>query len=147
MTPSPNNTVIFPGTGAVIIDKNGDHWEISAGLMMLIDGLRAAYSANVARAAYVNHVVWHENTSSQWYSWNGTNWIAGSDPLPATPPPPSTIEQQILAAVQQNAAAIAALRTDLDAFEAQVIKILTQPRIAFAAPTFTKQPAPTKPGP
>src|SRR5277367_2428658 len=82
MPASPNDTVVMAGSGGVIDDPSGHKWTISPEFTVLEDGLEAAYTANVAEIAEVNGVIWHENTSSQWYSWNGVNWIPGANPLP-----------------------------------------------------------------
>ena len=51
--------------------------------------MAAAFSADVAEIAYVSKTVWQENTSNQWYSWTGSAWSAGNDPLPTPTPTPT----------------------------------------------------------
>jgi hypothetical protein len=87
-TPSPNDTVVLAGSTATITDASGNTWTI---VNHIVDenGNPAGYTANVAEIAYVAGVVWHENTSSQWYSWTGSGWKAGTDPLPSSDPAPT----------------------------------------------------------
>ena len=81
-TASPNDTVVRAGSTGAITDAAGNRWTISSTNAVLENGKAAAYSANVAEIAYVSKTVWQENTSNQWYSWTGSGWNAGTDPLP-----------------------------------------------------------------
>jgi Cellulase (glycosyl hydrolase family 5)/Ca-dependent carbohydrate-binding module xylan-binding len=90
-TPSPNDTVIKAGSGSSITDANGNVWTITSSNTVDENGSAAGYTANVTEMAYVNGNVWHENTSGNWYEWNGSGgWNTGSDPLP-TPSPNDTV--------------------------------------------------------
>ena len=80
--PSPNDTVVLAGSGGSITDAAGNVWTITSNNAVDENGAPANFTANVAEIAYVNTVVWHENTSSQWYQWNGSGWTAGANPLP-----------------------------------------------------------------
>ena len=67
MSASPNDTIVRAGSTGAITDAAGNLWTISSTNAVLENGKAAAYTANVAEIAYVNKVVWQENTSSQWY--------------------------------------------------------------------------------
>ena len=89
-TASPNDTVVQAGSTGAITDAASNRWTISSSNAVLENGKAAAFSANVAEIAYVSKTVWQENTCNQWYSWTGSGWSAGNDPLsnPAQPRPP-----------------------------------------------------------
>ena len=88
-TASPNDTVVHAGSTGAITDAASNHWTISSGNAVLENGQAAAFSANVAEIAYVSKTVWQENTNNQWYSWTGSGWSAGNDPLPVATPTPT----------------------------------------------------------
>jgi beta-glucanase (GH16 family) len=92
-TPTPNDTVVLAGSPGGITDSAGNRWTISTADTVLDNGSAAGFTANVAEIAYVNGTLWHENTADHWYSWTGSGWNAGNDPLPAqtsTPAPTPT---------------------------------------------------------
>ncbi len=89
-TGSPNDTVVRAGSTGAITDAAGNRWTISSTNAVLENGKAAAYSANVTEIAYVSKTVWQENTSNQWYSWTGSGWNAGNDPLPVPTPNPNS---------------------------------------------------------
>jgi hypothetical protein len=87
-SPSPNDSVVLAGATGSLTDASGNTWTIVAGVVDE-NGAAAGYSANVAEIAYVNATIWQENTSSSWWSWNGTAWSGPgttTSPLPAAPP-------------------------------------------------------------
>lgn len=86
----PQASPISPST---IVDAQGNVWGVSAtkcaapfaaGLVsqVTLNGKPDATTCAVIALAYVNNVVWQENSASNWYSWSGTAWVAGSSPLP-----------------------------------------------------------------
>ena len=83
-TPSANDTFILAGSASTITDAAGNHWTISATGAVMENAKTAGFTANVAEIAYVNGTLWHENTAGSWYSWAGSGWNPGSDPLPAS---------------------------------------------------------------
>src|SRR5580704_10918261 len=87
--PSPNGSIVTAGNNTAITDAAGNRWTISSSNAVLENGKAAAFSANVAEIAYVSNTVWQENTSNQWYSWTGSGWSAGNDPLPVATPTPT----------------------------------------------------------
>lgn len=115
--PSPNGTVLKIGQPGVIIDSFGNQWWISAQGAVLVNGLKANYSANVVAIAYVSATVWQENSSSQWYFWNGSNWIAGANPLPD---PTLSLLQQLLSEVMAMSVTTTQLTTDVAALTTAV---------------------------
>jgi hypothetical protein len=95
-TTSPDNTVILATqASASIVDANHNVWTIANGVVME-NGKSAGYSAGVTELAWEKGVVWQENASNLWWSWNGNGWDGGAgiatSPVPnsggTTPPPP-----------------------------------------------------------
>lgn len=91
-TESPNNTAILAGSIAAITDALGNKWTITSGKQLGFNGAAVASTANVAEIAYVNHVVWQENTSLNWFSMGislgAVVVVSGpttASPLPAAP--------------------------------------------------------------
>jgi hypothetical protein len=88
-TPSPNGTVILINVAGSIIDSVGNVWTIvTTGLgQVALNTKTDTTTSSVKEMAYVNGVVWHENLSNQWYSWNGS-WSGGGtvSPLPNISP-------------------------------------------------------------
>jgi hypothetical protein len=98
-TPSPNNTVILINGGGSITDSVGNIWTIATtgGGQVALNGVTDTTTANVKEMAYVNGVVWHENISNQWYSYNA-GWSGGGtvSPLPDISPSNSFILANVL---------------------------------------------------
>jgi peptidoglycan hydrolase-like protein with peptidoglycan-binding domain len=59
------------------IDTNGNRWTITGGVVYE-DGFKAGYSANVILLLYYNGLIYQENSSNQWFSWNGASWVSVS---------------------------------------------------------------------
>lgn len=72
--------IVMAGSGGSITDGNGDVWTIDPGNngQVFRNGVlpNAQFSANVAEIAMVANVIYHKNTSNQWYLWNGSAWQA-----------------------------------------------------------------------
>jgi hypothetical protein len=83
---SPNGTTIPAATQ--IIDGDGNVWTVAGGVVFE-NGASSGVSGNVTLLLYDNDTLYAENTGGTWYSWNGSAWIAGSDPR-ATPSPNGT---------------------------------------------------------
>ena len=64
---SASGTIYTPGTYYPLYDADGNSWTISGGQVVL-DGSVDPTTANVTRLAYVNGVIWQENTDADWYS-------------------------------------------------------------------------------
>jgi hypothetical protein len=69
-TPSPNDTLITPGTGS-IIDSSGDVFKVTSGGTVDMNGKPLGYSANVIAGALVNGHFWQENSSYLWWEYTG----------------------------------------------------------------------------
>jgi hypothetical protein len=71
---SPNDTLIGPGQS--ITDAAGNVWTITASRQVAVNGQVDPTTAGVTHLAYVNGLVWHENTSNLWWSKGspGASW-------------------------------------------------------------------------
>lgn len=74
-------------TAASITDSQGAVWTVSSGVV-LKNGTNAGFSASVILLLYYNGVIYQENSSNQWFSWQGTAWstILPGDPRGGTAP-------------------------------------------------------------
>lgn len=70
------------------IDNAGNKWWVSGGKVYENCNL-AGFSANVIALVKVNNVIYQENTSNNWWNWNGTTWVQTADPIPSTSPTPT----------------------------------------------------------
>lgn len=52
---------------------------VASGLQITRNGTLTT-SSNVAELLYWNHAVYHRNTSSTWFTWNGTAWVSTLGP-------------------------------------------------------------------
>lgn len=68
---SPNNTTVTT-VGPTITDASNNVFSISSGALVVINGTPDPTTANVIELAYVNHVLWQENTAGNWYNYLGT---------------------------------------------------------------------------
>jgi hypothetical protein len=92
---SANDTVVTAGSTAAITDASGNVWTITSGGQVAVNGTADTTTSYVIELAYVNGVIWQENTGDLWWSkssptaaWGPTLGTATS-PLPAAPPPPT----------------------------------------------------------
>ena len=90
LPPSPDDTVVTTTAGK-IIDAGGRAWTLTAGKQVAVDGVTDTNTANVVELAWEKGVVWHENTSSQWYARTGNGWGAATttSPVPTATPTPT----------------------------------------------------------
>jgi hypothetical protein len=86
---SPSGTRIEAGTD-LLVDSELHVWTLPADGYASEDGARAGGGYNVIAILYYNGVIYAENTSNEWFSWNGASWtrIAGD---------PSTINKSVSA--------------------------------------------------
>jgi cellulase (glycosyl hydrolase family 5) len=70
---SPSGTTIPPGSQ--ITDSAGNVWTVSGGVVYE-NGSTAGYSASVSQLLYYNGVIYQENSSGGWWSWNGSTWVS-----------------------------------------------------------------------
>jgi hypothetical protein len=85
--PSPDDSVLgAPRAGSLsaITDQSGNTWTIANG-QVVVDGAADATTANVIQLAYVNGLIWQENSQGLWWSkatpadeWSGGDGIAKS---------------------------------------------------------------------
>lgn len=67
-------------TGQSFVDNAAAVWTIVGGVAKKA-GVTAGTNSSVAEIALVGSTVWYENTSLAWFSWSGTAWVAGVNPL------------------------------------------------------------------
>jgi hypothetical protein len=77
------NAVSISGTripsATRIVDSSGNTWTVSGGVVHE-NGALAGYSASVTKLLYDNGTIYQENSAAGWWSWNGSTWVATSDP-------------------------------------------------------------------
>jgi mannan endo-1,4-beta-mannosidase len=68
-----------------IIDSAHNVWTLTSGVAYK-GGATAGFSANVARLLYVGGSVYQQNNTCLWWSWNGSTWVASSNPAASITP-------------------------------------------------------------
>ena len=81
-----SGTMIPPATQ--IIDDSKNVWTVTSGVIYK-NGKTAGYSADVIVLLYQNGVIYQENSSKLWWSWNGTTWVSTIDPITTSAPTPT----------------------------------------------------------
>nr|WP_294527671.1 cellulase family glycosylhydrolase [uncultured Rhodopila sp.] len=79
---SPNDTMVLAGSTAAITDASGNKWTITSTGQVAVNGVADTTTANVTELAYVNKVIWQENTAKLW--WGETSPTAGWAPSAGT---------------------------------------------------------------
>ncbi|MFM0340775.1 hypothetical protein [Paraburkholderia fungorum] len=64
---------------ASITDSTGAVWTLSGGVVYQ-NGAKAGNNYNVKLALWYAGSIYHENTSGQFYQWNGSTWLSCIDP-------------------------------------------------------------------
>ncbi len=107
--PSPNDTVVLPGSAAAIVDTSGNKWTITAGGQVAINGKADTTTANVVELAYVGGKIWQQNSARLW--WGETSPTAGWSPNAgtATSPLPAPVATASLSGTVVLAGSSAAL--------------------------------------
>jgi hypothetical protein len=72
-------TLAATSSKAQIIDSSGNVWTVVGGVIYE-NGKEAGTSTKVTLLLYDNNSLYEENSADSWYSWNGSSWIASSDP-------------------------------------------------------------------
>ncbi len=72
-TPSANGTSIGVGSN-ILVDSKGNAWTLPSTEYASVNGARADGNYNTVLVLYFNSVIYCENTSGDWYSWNGSSW-------------------------------------------------------------------------
>ena len=112
-TSSPDHTMILAGSSTAILDAGSNKWTITAGGQVAVNGVADPTTSNVVELAYVNKVVWQENTSGLWYSKTTPTspWSASTatSPLPspitiASGTPSTTVSQSQVSVVATSGA-------------------------------------------
>jgi hypothetical protein len=81
---SASGTRIGAGTN-LVVDAGKHVWTLTTNGYAYKDGERAGSNYNTITVLHYNNVIYCENTSDEWYSWNGSTWIkASGDPTVAT---------------------------------------------------------------
>ena len=87
MTESANLTSLTPNC---IIDSTGALWGLvasgSKGYQVTHNGNIQTSTSNVVFLLYDNHLVYQQNTIGSWYVYQGTSWVATTDPRIAPAP-------------------------------------------------------------
>ena len=79
LTPSASGTTIPPAPQ--IVDGGGSIWTVVDGVIYQ-NGSLAGYSNQVIELLLLNGVIYQENSSLNWWSWNGSGWTAVGNPIP-----------------------------------------------------------------
>ena len=93
-TQSANDATVTT-VGPAIVDASGNSYTITSNGQVAFNRRPIYYTANVVELAYVNGVVWQENSAGNWYSFskNGTGEASGptkTSPLPVSSTPAPT---------------------------------------------------------
>ena len=59
----------------VLVDSDNRVWTLPTTEYAYLDGSRADGNYNTISLLYYNNIIYCENTSDEWYSWNGSGWI------------------------------------------------------------------------
>ncbi|MFL5281022.1 MAG: family 16 glycosylhydrolase [Rhodopila sp.] len=88
-----NDTTVTTPSGT-IVDSKHNMWSLKSsttkGIQVVENGIVDQRTKNVQELVYVNHNLYYENISDNWFELINNNWTAISDPLLATPFLPST---------------------------------------------------------
>lgn len=84
---SVSGTTIPPATS--LNDSSGAVWQVKSGVVYRA-GTKAGFTMNVTLLLWYAGKVYQENTDGNWWVWQNSNWVASSDPRPATSTPAST---------------------------------------------------------
>src|ERR1700738_936780 len=74
---SASGTTMPPA--ASITDSTGAVWTLSGGVVYQ-NGAIAGNNYNVTLALWYKGSIYHENSSGQFYQWNGSAWVSSIDP-------------------------------------------------------------------
>jgi len=77
LTASASGTTI--PSASEIVDTSLNVWTLKSGIVYK-NGSTAGYTANVILLLFANGIIYQENSSDLWWSWNGSTWIATNNP-------------------------------------------------------------------
>lgn len=87
MTASANGSILTgPTATGSLTDATGGVWTLSGGVVSL-NG-KATVSSGVITLEYANELIYQENGSKAWWSWQNNAWVPTTAPVVAVPPPP-----------------------------------------------------------
>jgi hypothetical protein len=85
-TPSTNGAAVTT-TAGVITDSFGNTWTLTTTAQVAVNRVTDSTTLNVAEIRYVNGIIWHKNTSNNWYCksapWNSWAGPTSTDPTQA----------------------------------------------------------------
>ncbi|MDQ6868656.1 MAG: hypothetical protein M3178_09720 [Pseudomonadota bacterium] len=77
--PVSANGATITGAGA-LYDSGGNTWTLSGGVVYE-NGQKAGATANVAELAYVNGLIYQQNSAGGWWDWVNNTWSGTTSPL------------------------------------------------------------------
>jgi hypothetical protein len=92
-TTSANNDLWIlsePTKQVQIRDSSGNVWTVVSGVVYE-NGAEAGHSLDVTLLLYDNNSLYYQNSAGSWYFWNGSGWIASSDPRKTHSPDGATV--------------------------------------------------------
>jgi hypothetical protein len=78
-TTQPSASGATVSTTTSLIDSTGNTWTISSGVVDR-NGAAAGTASNITLLCYFKNVVYAEDASGNWTSWNGSSWASTTDP-------------------------------------------------------------------
>lgn len=92
-TPSASGATIEAGSND-LIDSSGNVWTLPTTKIAYRNGARAGNNYNTVQLLYYGNVIYCENSSGEWYSWNGSAWtsVSGNPETTADPRGPSVAQ-------------------------------------------------------
>jgi Glycosyl hydrolase family 71 len=80
LTASASNTNIPAASLIIDTQTPPNAWALSGGVVYE-NGKTAGFSGNVIELLFLKGVIYQENSSKGWWSWNGTAWVTSSNPV------------------------------------------------------------------
>jgi hypothetical protein len=92
-SPSSSGANIAPGSED-LVDSSGNVWTLPTTKIAYRNGTRAASNYNTVLLLYYDNVIYCENTSGEWYAWNGSAWtsVSGNPETSADPRGPAVAQ-------------------------------------------------------
>ena len=85
--------MVLAGSAGAITDASSNKWTITGTGQVAVNGVADPTTRNVTELAYVNNVVWQENSSALWWSKTdpAASWTPGAGTATSPLPAPVTI--------------------------------------------------------
>ncbi|MGO8855105.1 MAG: hypothetical protein ACLQO1_05270 [Steroidobacteraceae bacterium] len=99
--PTTSNTGVASANGASIgvgagtlVDSGGNVWTLQTNEYAYRNGSRAASNYNTISVLYYDNIIYSENTSGEWYAWNGSAWtkVSGNPQVSGDPRGPNLVQ-------------------------------------------------------